>query len=197
MNCAGNMNKLEEASNLADVLDALVIELRTIIAKLESMRESTRRMTISSLFSVMGPMSAKMRGLCVNKEDEDLVGSLRQLTRAIRTMKYEPESQSAQENLACSSHQTLRQMTKVIQGSVSLSPEESLSAQRILTQLVKRDVQQVKSAVTQHTRANNALHERLEHELEELQSVHQTTEQELAKVHNESSARLRAAGCQS
>merc|ERR1711962_520947 len=34
MDCAGNYNKLEEASNLADVLDQLVLELRSIIAKL-------------------------------------------------------------------------------------------------------------------------------------------------------------------
>jgi len=194
MDCAGNYQLLEKASNLADVLDALVIELRSIIAQLESLRDSTKRMTISSLYSVMGPMSAKTRGLCASKED-DLVGSLRQLTRAIRTMKYEPEKQSVQDNLACSSHQTLRQMTKVIQGSVTLSSVESLSAQRILSQLVNRDVQQVKSAVTQHTRSNDALHERLQHELEELKTVEQTTEQDLVKVQNESSDRLRRLGC--
>merc|ERR1711915_410214 len=194
MNCAGNIEKLEEASNLADVLDALVVELRDIIAKLENMRGSTRRMMISSLFSVMGSMTSKMRGLCAIRED-DFLGSLRHLTRAIRTMKYEPESQSAQDSLACSSRQALKQMTKVIQGSISLSSEESLRAQKILAQLVTRDVQQVKSAVTQHTRANNALHERLQDELKELQAVQMTTEQELAKVHAESSDRLRAAGC--
>merc|ERR1719228_1497673 len=126
-----------------------------------------------------------MRGLCVSKEDTDLVGSLRQLTRAIRTMKYEPENESAQDNLACSSHQTLRQMTKVIQGTVSLSSAESLRAQKILGQLVNREVHQVKSAVTQHTRVNNALHERLQHELEELQTVQQTTELKLVKVQTE------------
>jgi len=195
MDCAGNYNKLEEASNLADVLDQLVLELRSIIAKLESMKGSTRRLMMSSLYSTMGTMSTKMRGLCVTEAD-DLVGSLRHLTRAIRTMKYEPERQEAQDNLACSSHQVLKQMTKVIQGGVSLSSEESSSAQKILDQLVTRDVQQVKSAVTQHTRANDALHERLQHELDELKTMQETTEQELAKVHAESMDRLRAAGCQ-
>ncbi|CAL4081664.1 unnamed protein product, partial [Meganyctiphanes norvegica] len=142
MDCAGNFNKLEEASNLADVLDALVIELRNIISKLENMRGSTRRMTISSLFSVMGTMSTKMRGICANRGD-NLVVSLHHLTRAIHTMKFEPEIQNAQDNLACSSQRAFTEITKVIKNDVSLSSEDTLTAQKILIQLVNRDVQQV------------------------------------------------------